>query len=126
MKKLHPNAPKRPGRYGLEWRILKQTPMAFLLSGAAIYASTLIAHWLLRPEDTSQALKHTEFINIIGISALITVWTAIFTVAIGAFTVYVMKGPAYVADSLKLIDSERPLPHRVKPGKAESGSGHDL
>ena len=120
MKKPHPNALKRSGRYGLEWRILKQTPMAFLLSGVAIYTSTLMAHWLIPPEHTSQAMKHGEFINIIGISAFITVWTAIFTVAIGAFTVYVMKGPAYTADSIKLIDSEYPLQHTVKDNKRES------
>ena len=120
MKRLHPNAPKRPGRYGLEWRILKQTPLAFLLSGVAIYASTLIAHWLTPQEDTTLAMKQAEFINIIGISAFITVWTAIFTVAIGAFTVYVMKGPVYTADSMKLIDSERPLQHKVKDTKKET------
>jgi len=60
-------------------------------------------------ETAALQLKQTEFINIISISVLITIWTAIFTVAIGAFAVYIMKSPVYTADSLELIDSEHPL-----------------
>lgn len=108
MQRLHPSS-KRRSRYGLEWRILKQTPAAFILSGLMIYVTNQLAHWLLVAETASLQLKQTEFIDIITISVLITVWTAIFTVAIGAFTVYIMKGPVYTADSLELIDSEHPL-----------------
>lgn len=108
MQRLNPNS-KRRSRYGLEWRILKQTPAAFILSGLMIYITNQLAHWLLVAESASLQLKQTEFIDIITISVLITVWTAIFTVAIGAFTVYIMKGPVFTADSLELIDSEQPL-----------------
>ena len=108
MQLLKP-ASKRQSRYGLECRILKQTPAAFILSGLMIYITNQLAHWLLVAETASLQLKQTEFIDIITISVLITIWTAIFTVAIGAFTVYIMKGPVYTADSLELIDSEEPL-----------------
>jgi len=35
-------------------------------------------------------------------------WTVVFTVAIGAFIVFVMKGPAYVADRYELPDEDAP------------------
>jgi hypothetical protein len=108
MQRLHPSS-KRRSRYGIEWRILKQTPAAFILSGLVIYLTNQLAHWLLVAETASLQLKQTELIDIISISVLITLWTAIFTVAIGAFTVYIMKGPVYTADSLELMDSEYPL-----------------
>lgn len=113
------SATRHPKRYGLEWRILKQTPAAFLLSGLAVYLTNQLAHWLIVAENASLQLKQTEFIDIISISVLITIWTAIFTVAIGAFTVYIMKGPIYTADSLELIDSENPVETKAdeKPRK---------
>lgn len=107
----------RKFRYGLEWRILKQIPLAFLLSGLMIYLTTQFAHWFFNPENPVEKLKQAEFIDIIAISSLITIWTAIFTVAIGAFVVYIMKGPVYTADSLELIDSEEPV---QTPKKNES------
>ena len=109
MQRLHPASQRRRKCYGLELRILKQVPLAFLLSGLMIYATTLAAHWLLDDKKAAGYLKQSEFIDIIAISSLITIWTAIFTVAIGAITVYIMKGPVYTADSLELIDSDQPL-----------------
>jgi len=85
------NSPvRRKFRYGLEWRILKQTPLAFLLSGLMIYLTNQFAHWLLVADNPAQNLKQSEFIDIIAISSLITIWTAIFTIAVGAFVVYIM------------------------------------
>jgi len=113
MQRQQPKPNKR-NRYGLEWRILKQTPAAFFLSGIMVYLTNGLTHWLLVAETAALQLKQTEFINIISISVLITIWTAIFTVAIGAFAVYIMKGPVYTADSLELIDSEYPLDNSKK------------
>ena len=42
------------------------------------------------------------------VAAVVTAWTAIFTVAIGAVTVRIMKGPGYVADAYPLIDADSP------------------
>ena len=54
-------------------------------------------------------------IDIYGIGISILLWTVVVTLAIGAFTVMVMKGPAYVADANPLEDSETPDPHFVAP-----------
>ena len=42
------------------------------------------------------------------ISAVILHWSIVCTVAIAAFIVMVMKGPAYVADAYPLVDSDTP------------------
>ena len=49
-------------------------------------------------------------VDIYLISLVIFHWTAVLTVAIGAFIVMVMKGPAYVADPYPLNDADRPAP----------------
>ena len=47
-------------------------------------------------------------VDIYVLGLLVLFWTAVFTVAIGAFVVMVMKGPAYVADAYPLSDADRP------------------
>jgi hypothetical protein len=47
-------------------------------------------------------------VDIYAISVLVLHWTVVFTVAIGAFIVMVMKGPAYVADAYVLDDADTP------------------
>lgn len=47
-------------------------------------------------------------VDIVAISILVLHRTAVLTVAIAAFIVMVMKGPAYVADAYPVDDSESP------------------
>ncbi len=42
------------------------------------------------------------------IAGLIFFWTMLFTAALSAFIVYLMKGPAFVADAYYLEDSDLP------------------
>lgn len=49
-----------------------------------------------------------KFVDITSIAIVVTVWTAVFTVAIGCFVVVMMKGPGYVADAYELVDTEHP------------------
>ena len=41
-------------------------------------------------------------------------WTVVLTVAIGAFIVLVMKGPAYVADAYPMDEAETPSPSQAQ------------
>lgn len=94
--------------YGKEVKILKLIPRAFFWSTLIIGIFVAVGH-LLPPDGSQQDVyKHLDMINILGIAFLITAWTAIFTVAVGAFVVYIMKGPAYVADPLEVVDSDKP------------------
>ena len=95
---------------GLEWAILKKLPLTLLL-GTILPLVISLANQFIPPEGTAtQIAKHINFVDIISIATVITVWTAVFTVAIGCFVVVVMKGPGYVADAYELVDAERPRP----------------
>lgn len=100
----------KPYPHGLEWRILKQIPWAFVYSGLFVGLMTGIGHWLAPAGDSIEVNKYLEMVNIFAIASLITVWTAIFTIAIGAVIVYLMKGPAYVWDPMEVSDSDEPKP----------------
>ncbi len=103
-KKLH----HRKYVPGLEWVILKKLPL-YLLGGTLVPAfMSVLARFGPFADMTSDPYKMVMGIDILAIAIVITVWTAVFTVAIGCFIVWVMKGPTYVADSYELQDSERP------------------
>ena len=91
---------------GLERRIMSELPM-LLAAGTAI---PLFCYLLapLFPAEATSAEKHLTNVGIYAIAAVLTAWTAAFTVAIGCLVVMVMKGPAYVADKYPLSDADEP------------------
>jgi hypothetical protein len=104
-KKL-PGFVKTPA--GKERIILRWVPKVFLFGSLLIGLPSLIARfypWTLEPPDIPKAIMTID-IYVVGL--MILFWTALFTVALGAFVVMVMKGPAYVADAYPLSDSDRP------------------
>ena len=93
---------------GLEWVVLKKLPLA-LLAGTLIPLAICAANRLFpRQGDVVQIAKQAKLVDIFSIATVVTVWTAVLTVAIACCVVVMMKGPAYVADAYKLVDSDRP------------------
>lgn len=92
-----------PAPAGQERRVLRALPTA-LWSGTLLLClpSIAVRAWLWltgTPADTPPMM-----IDIYAVSAIILHWTALFTVAIAAFIVMVMKGAAYVADAYRRAD----------------------
>ena len=54
------------------------------------------------------AAKHIQSVDIFAIAIVITFLAAVFTIAIGAFVVHIMKGPAYVADAYSVSHADEP------------------
>jgi len=75
--------------------------MLLCLPSLAIHAWA----WLT---DSGETLQQLMMIDIYVVSAIILYWTVLFTAAIAAFIVMVMKGPAYVADAYPLSDRDTP------------------
>jgi len=93
---------------GLEWVILKKLPK-YLLAGTLIPAlMSLFVRFYPLQGLTDDVVKQQMSIDILSIAIVLTVWTAIFTIAIGCVVVWIMKGPTYVADSYELQDSNHP------------------
>ena len=93
---------------GLERKILRLIPRVFLIGTALIAAPSMLARmmaWSSEPYETSKLITT---IDIYAFGLLSVLWTALFTVGLGALIVMVMKGPAYVADAYPLQDAEQP------------------
>lgn len=93
---------------GLERSILRRLPAVLWQGTALLVLCALVAQ--LWPWDGTEAQVYTRTttLHIWLISLMVLHWTVVLTVAIGAFIVLVMKGPAYVADAYPLEEAEHP------------------
>ncbi|AWB35261.1 hypothetical protein [Orrella marina] len=95
---------------GLERKILRLIPKVFLVGTFMIFLPSLIARIWNIDEAGWAVAKFITTIDIYAFGLLSVLWTGLFTVGVGAITVMVMKGPAYVADAYPLPDSDKPRP----------------
>ena len=100
---------------GLERVLLRVSPWAASLCVVIPAAVALGA----RAWFGTEAAKTISRVDIAAIAVSITGLTAVFTVAIGAVIVFIMKGPGYVADAYDLEDAAVPAPvrHDEEPRK---------
>ena len=93
---------------GLEWKILKLLPRLALIGTALPVVIALLARFLIDDSSSAEFAKQIRSVDIFCIAALITFWTAIVTIGIGSFVVFIMKGPSYGADSYPVSHADRP------------------
>ena len=93
---------------GPERVILKKLPLVLLGSIVVPLLVSLGSRLFPPDEAVVDVEKYHTTVDILALAGMVTVWTAVLTVAIGCFVVVVMKGPAYVADAYPLEDSDRP------------------
>ena len=105
---------------GLEWQILRRLPHITLV-GSLIPVALAVLVRILPPEPGVDIAKHVRSVDIFAIATAITFFTAVLTVAIGCIVVYIMKGPAYVADAYPLQHSERPAADPASGGETDRG-----
>lgn len=100
---------------GLEREILRRMPRAFLLSALLPALAALAARWFSWSGSEAAVASSIQMVDIVAIAVVLLLWTLLLTLAIGAFIVMVMKGPAYVADAYPLVESDRPLDGPRRP-----------
>jgi len=108
LRKLH-NRVEPPG---LEFRLLRAMPYAL---AAAVVLPALIAfggRFYARVAELPNPAKAVMSIDIFAWSILATLVTAVLTVTIGCIVVWIMKGPAYVADAYPVAHANRPTTER--------------
>ena len=94
---------------GLEWRLLKRLP-AIWGWGTLAAAAPAALLWLATPALAATAADRQAYTTIYLLLGCIGVhWSLVLAVAIGCAIVWVMKGPAYVADAY-------PMPERDGAG----------
>lgn len=99
---------KRVEPPGLEWAILRKLPRMALVATAAPLLLAVMARVVISEGTPGEIAKQIKSIDIFCIASLLTIWTAVFTVGIGCIVVFIMKGPAYAADSYEVSHSDRP------------------
>jgi hypothetical protein len=104
-KKL-PGYHKAPA--GLERQILRLIPKVFLVGTVLIVLPSVITRIWTMDDAPWMVSKFISTIDIYAFALLAVLWTGLFTTGVGAFTVMVMKGPAYVADAYPLPDADKP------------------
>lgn len=100
---------------GMERVILRRMPKAFLLSALVPALAALSARWFAWSGSESAVAASIQLVDFVAIGSVLLLWTLLLTLAIGAFIVMVMKGPAYVADAYPLVESDRPLDGPRRP-----------
>ena len=93
---------------GKERTILRRLPVILLAGTLLLSLPSLLARLISWSGSESEVALQIATIDIYGISLIVLHWTVVFTVAIAAFIVLVMKGPAYVADPYPLDEAEYP------------------
>ena len=96
--------------YGLEWRVLRLIPQVGLAGTALPALMAFAARYLITGDTPAQLARNLQRFDFMMIGLMILVWTLTLTVAIGCVIVWLMKGPAYVADGLAVSHSDTPQP----------------
>ena len=93
---------------GLETRVLRKLPAIALFGTIALILPSIVVRLLDWGDVSHAALTRISMVDIYVTGVVVLHWTVVFTVAIGAFIVMVMKGPAYVADAYPMEGMNRP------------------
>jgi hypothetical protein len=68
----------------------------------------LAARWFLVADTAAALARKIQMFDYMMIGLAIFVWTLVLTITIGCLIVWLMKGPAYVADGFEVSHSDRP------------------
>lgn len=93
---------------GQERSVLRKLPKVLIAGSLLLGLPSLLARLFIDEGSATETAHLITTIDIYAISLVILHWTVVFTVAIAAFIIMVMKGPAYVADAYPLQDYDDP------------------
>lgn len=94
---------RRSEHPGLEWTILRYSPKVFFWGTVVLVLSILIVQY-----GSNYPISQLQLFEIYLLAGLSFLWIMLFTVTLYAFIIYLMKGPAFVADAYYLEDSDFP------------------
>ena len=70
----------------------------------------VVARLLLTGSSAAGLARNIQLFDYVMIGLVIFIWTLALTIAIGCIIVWLMKGPAYVADGYEVSHSDQPTP----------------
>lgn len=105
LKKL-PGYQRTP--YGFELRLLRMMPRVLLLGTLLPLLLSGLARLLYTQGTAAEIERRIQVFDFGMFGLVILVWTAVVTVSFGCVIVWLMKGPAYVADGYDVSHSDNP------------------
>jgi len=71
---------------------------------------SVAARFLITAGSAAEVARHIQLFDFVMIGLVVFTWTLVVTVSIGCVIVWLMKGPAYVADGFDVSHSDAPRP----------------
>ena len=93
---------------GFEWRLLRLMPTVWLAGTLLPALMALAARFVITADNAAELARHIQLFDYIMIGLVVFIWTLVLTVTIGCVIVWLMKGPAYVADGYEVSHSDAP------------------
>lgn len=94
--------------YGFEWRLLRLMPTACLAGTLLPALMAWAARFFITEGNAAELVRRIQLFDFLMIGLVIFVWTLALTLTIGCVIVWLMKGPAYVADGYEVSHSDHP------------------
>jgi hypothetical protein len=94
---------------GIERPILRALPKVWLYGSLLLMLPSLLVRLGGQAAAESGGVSTAMAVDIWVFALVFLHWNIVLTLAIGAFIVMVMKGPAYVADAYPLVDADAPM-----------------
>lgn len=105
LKKL-PGYQRTP--YGFELRLLRMMPRVLVLGTLLPLLLSGLARLFYTQGSGAEIARHIEIFDFGMIGLAVLIWTTVVTVSFGCVIVWLMKGPAYVADGFDVSHSDQP------------------
>lgn len=94
--------------YGLEWRLLRLMPTLGLAGTLLPALLSFAARFLITADSAAALARHLQLFDFVMVGLVVFVWTLVVIVSIACIIVWLMKGPAYVADGFEVSHSDAP------------------
>ncbi len=96
--------------YGLEWRVLRLMPTVVVAGTLLPALAAYLFRFFITENMAAELARRIQLFDFVMIGLVIFIWTLVLTVTIACVIVWLMKGPAYVADGFDVSHSDQPAP----------------
>lgn len=94
--------------YGFELRLLRLMPTLCIAGTILPALMSFGARFWITESSAAQLSRSIQLFDFMMIGLVIFIWTLALTLSIGCVIVWLMKGPAYVADGFDVSHSDVP------------------
>jgi hypothetical protein len=96
--------------YGFELRLLRLMPTVFVAGTLLPALMSVVARFSITSGRAAELARRIQLFDFLMIGLVIFIWSLVVMVTIGCVIVWLMKGPAYVADGYEVSHSDVPGP----------------